>query len=76
MAKEDNNELRASVDWNNNVTGDCKSILATTMIEPLNQLERTTLVPLDEKPFYLDSRATIHISLYRSDFILLRAIFP
>ena len=43
---------------------------------PLNQSKQTTLVLLNEKPFYLDSDVTIHILLYRSDFESLQAIPP
>ncbi|KAG6876138.1 hypothetical protein C0992_000764, partial [Termitomyces sp. T32_za158] len=60
MAIEDNtndygNDLRANINWDNNTMHNHKTILATTVIAPLDQTERTTLTSLNEKPFYLDS---------------------
>lgn len=63
-----------SIHWGNHVAQDCETILATTVVAPLNQLECTSLMSLNEKPFFLDSGVTVHISLCRSDFITLRAI--
>lgn len=44
MAVEDNindfsQELRVSIDWNDNIACDCETILVTTVIAPLNQSE-------------------------------------
>ncbi|KAG5718771.1 hypothetical protein E4T56_gene2727 [Termitomyces sp. T112] len=69
-------ELRVTINWSDSIICNYKTILATTTIVPLNQLEHTTLVSLNNKPFYLNSSTTIHISPCWSDFVTLQAIPP
>lgn len=68
---ESDDELRASVNCNEYTTPHLEPILATTVIALLNQAEKTLLVLLTEKPFYVNSGTTIHISPCMSDFVTL-----
>lgn len=74
MAVIEEEDLRTSVDWEQNSGG--VNRLDPTMIAPLSQDQDTILVMTAEKPFYIDSGATVHISPYKSDFIILKPIAP
>ena len=81
MAFNDNktDEPWATVNWNTHTIPTmhtCETILATTAIIPSNPSSNTQLISLTEKPFYMDSGATIHISPCASDFITLQLIPP
>ncbi|KAG5714973.1 hypothetical protein E4T56_gene5368 [Termitomyces sp. T112] len=72
-------EPRASVNWNTHTIPTIpgyETILATTAVLPTHPSDRTRLVSLTEKPFYMDSGATVHISPCASDFIMLQPIPP
>ncbi|KAG6881040.1 hypothetical protein C0995_003295, partial [Termitomyces sp. Mi166 len=59
MADIDTTEdFKTSINWNKYSAPHFESILATTVIAPLNQAEQTPLVLLTEKPFYVDSGVT------------------
>ncbi|KAG6875256.1 hypothetical protein C0992_004547 [Termitomyces sp. T32_za158] len=65
------NNFRTSVNWDNHLINGREMILATTMIAPLNQLKCSTLSSLNEKPFYLDSSATVNAADYAQGIRLL-----
>lgn len=76
---EDHDKPRATINWDNHTIPSlhtCETILATTAVIPANPCSDTRLISLTEKPFYMDSGATVHISPCASDFVTLRSIPP
>lgn len=70
MTTIEEEEPQASVDWKQNST----TLSGLAMITPLSQDQNTILTMINDQPFYVDSRATVHISPHRSDFITLQPI--
>lgn len=73
----DEKKLWATINWNTysiSAMHDCETILATTTIISANPLSNARLILLTEKPFYMDSGATIHISPCAADFVTLQSI--
>lgn len=70
------NDTHTSIDWAIHANLHLEAALTSTGTKLFNQKISMPSASLLEKPFYIDSGATVHISPYQSDFFNLQPIPP